>query len=656
MALPAPNLDDRKFQDLVREARSLIPRYCPEWTDHNLSDPGITLIELFSWMVDILLYRLNKVPDKNYIKFMELIGIRLEPPKPAQADVLFRLSAPQPQAVVIPRGTEVATVRTETREAVIFTTEDDLTVTPPDLAYAFTSPDGAEFEDCMSALNRPDQRVSIFQESPAEGNALYLGFAGDISAHTLALSMASTIEGIGVDPTDPPLVWEFRDEEHDRWSELRLEKDTTGGLNTDGQVILHVPYSCTLTELNGQAAFWIRCRAVAPREDQRPYTRSPQVTSLKVESIGGTTPVSHAARFTGEVLGRSDGSPGQTFTLLNIPVLTRKPEETIMVETAVPGEYEPWQEVPNFSRSGPDDKHFTCDSVSGEVQFGPAVKQPSGEEWQYGMIPPLGREIIFGAYRSGGGVVGNVGPGTITVLKSSIPYVAWVANLQAAGGGTDAETIENAKIRAPRVLRSRTRAVAADDFEYLALEASPEVARARCIAAGAGGDGSGGPAGLVRLLLVPRVSRVDQPVPAEELELTRQVREQVQAYLDERKLLGTQLEITTARYAPVSVQARIKGKAGTDARRAASEVEKRLYRYINPVCGGSDGKGWPFGRGISITEVYAAIQGVMDFDYIEDVKLYTVDPETGERTDAGTVVNVPFDSLLCSHKHEIMVD
>lgn len=103
MTLKTPNLDDRKFQDIVREARSKIPLYCPKWTDYNLSDPGITLIELFAWMVDLLLYRLNRVPEKNYIKFMELIGIRLEPAKPARVDVTFRLSAPQPEAITIPQ-------------------------------------------------------------------------------------------------------------------------------------------------------------------------------------------------------------------------------------------------------------------------------------------------------------------------------------------------------------------------------------------------------------------------------------------------------------------------------------------------------------------------------------------------------------------------
>src|SRR5215471_11120165 len=113
MLLPTPKLDDRSFQDILDEARRRIPQYCPEWTDHNLSDPGITLLELFAWMTDVLLYRLNRVPDKNYRAFLELIGLRLQPARPARADVAFRLTAPQPEEVTIPRGTAVATVRTE---------------------------------------------------------------------------------------------------------------------------------------------------------------------------------------------------------------------------------------------------------------------------------------------------------------------------------------------------------------------------------------------------------------------------------------------------------------------------------------------------------------------------------------------------------------
>jgi len=64
--LQAPNLDDRTFQDIVNEAIKLIPRYCPKWTNYNPGDPGITLIELFAWMTELIIYRLNRVPDKNY--------------------------------------------------------------------------------------------------------------------------------------------------------------------------------------------------------------------------------------------------------------------------------------------------------------------------------------------------------------------------------------------------------------------------------------------------------------------------------------------------------------------------------------------------------------------------------------------------------------
>src|ERR687884_1587181 len=112
MALPVPNLDDRRFQDLVDDAKRLVQQRCPEWTDHNVSDPGVTLIEAFAWMTDQLLYRLNRVPDRNYIKFLELIGVHLYPPAAAHAPVTFWLSAPQKSTVTIPTGTEVATVRT----------------------------------------------------------------------------------------------------------------------------------------------------------------------------------------------------------------------------------------------------------------------------------------------------------------------------------------------------------------------------------------------------------------------------------------------------------------------------------------------------------------------------------------------------------------
>src|ERR671930_1836292 len=134
MSLPAPNLDDRRFQELVDDAKRLVQQRCPEWTDHNVSDPGVTLIELFAWMTDQFLYRLNRVPERTLLKFLDLIDVKLFPPTAARCDVTFWLSAPRTSAVRIPAGTEVATERLDGEEPVVFATVRDLSLVPCALA------------------------------------------------------------------------------------------------------------------------------------------------------------------------------------------------------------------------------------------------------------------------------------------------------------------------------------------------------------------------------------------------------------------------------------------------------------------------------------------------------------------------------------------
>ena len=653
MSLQTPNLDDRKFQDIVSEARSKIPLYCPNWTDYNLSDPGITIIELFAWMVDMLLYRMNRVPEKNYIKFMDMIGIRLEPPKPAKVNVTFRLSAAQPEQVTIPQGTEIATVRTETQDAVSFTTDRDFSIVIPSLSYALTAVEDSEFSDIISALNNPDRTVSVFQEIPKENDALYLGYTEDLASHTLILTFQSTLEGIGVNPQDPPWSWEYWDGDYEKWSPMKLEEDTTGGLNTNGQVIVHIPDSSAMRDVNGLTACWIRCRAVQPRSNQNGYSSSPKVRSIVSESIGCTVPASQSFKTTDELLGRSTGRSGQEFQLHNVPVLTPEQGETIKVETENEGEFETWQRVADFADSSPDDKHFSLDTITGQINFGPSIKQPTGEERQYGKIPPADRLVRFSSYRSGGGIIGNVGEGTIKVLKSSIPYVDSVINFDRARDGTDAESLEMAKLRVPHVLRTNTRAVTREDFEYLAVQASPKVARAKGISPDDTTDNSLSP-GTMRVLLVPTVTECERYIPVEQLEVTRTVREEVRDYLDERRLLGTRLELGEPKYFYVSIEAHVRIRRGYQ-KQASEDIVKRLFQYINPICGGAVGTGWPFGRSLIPSEINACLQNIQDVDYIEEVKIFPVDPDTGEKQDAVSRLRVPYDGLLCSYEHEVIL-
>src|SRR5689334_13734582 len=126
MPLPAPNLDNRRFDDILAEAKSLIPRYAPAWTDYNESDPGIALLELFAWMTDILIYRLNQVPELNYVKFLELIGISPIPAQPARAELTFTLSRPDLGSVTIPQNTQVATSGGGANPPIVFETDEAL--------------------------------------------------------------------------------------------------------------------------------------------------------------------------------------------------------------------------------------------------------------------------------------------------------------------------------------------------------------------------------------------------------------------------------------------------------------------------------------------------------------------------------------------------
>src|SRR5437016_8353945 len=482
MALPVPSLDDRRFQDLVDDAKRLVQQRCPEWTDHNVSEPGVTLIETFYLMTDQVLYRLNRVPDRNYVKFLELIGVRLYPPTAARVPITFWLSGLHPEKLTIKAGTQVATLRTETDEAIAFTTIADLPIIPCSVQQVGSSLAGEqEVRDHTDALaNRTD--FYCFDRVPKPDDALLVGLSEAIPANAVTLRFKCDIEGVGVDPENPPLIWEAWDGYG--WSPCEVDRDGTGGLNRDGDVVLHVPKSHTVSVIQQQRARWLRARVLKPEPDQPTYSASPTINGLTAFTIGGTTEAVNAELVENELLGASEGVPGQGFSLKHRPVVPGG-AAAILEVSGVDG-WQEWTQAQDFVDSKPDDHHFVLDAVAGEVQLGPGVREPDGALRNYGAVPPKGARLRLRSYLIGGGGHGNVARNTISVLKSSIPYVSKVQNRRAAEGGVDGEDIENAKVRGPIVLRTRDRAVTMEDYEHLARQAAPEVARVRCVTAGDG--------------------------------------------------------------------------------------------------------------------------------------------------------------------------
>ncbi|HMO59036.1 MAG TPA: putative baseplate assembly protein [Roseiflexaceae bacterium] len=649
MALPTPNLDDRRFQDIVDEAKRLIPRYCPEWTDHNVSDPGVTLIELFAWMTEMLIYRLNQVPDKNFITFMELIGTRLQPPAAASTELTFWLSSPPAIPISVPAGTQAATMQTAAEASVEFRTDDELIVFPPELRFCLTTGDERVFEDQTWTLGPEDEAFLAFGAEPRPGNAFYIGFAANISRNILSLNLDCTIEGIGVDPSNPPLVWEAW--QNDGWVDLELERDETGGFNKPGRVILYMSPRMARQDVAGKSGFWIRCRHTPPEPGQPTYSASPQIRAMTADTLGGMVSATHATMISDEILGRSSGRPGQQFYLEHAPVLPRRPGESIMIREHEDGPWEAWIEVGDFSKSGRQDMHYVLDSVSGEIMFGPSIREPDGYERQYGAIPARNGLIRFSRYRSGGGAAGNVGAGTITRLRSAVPYVDRVINRRRAEGGLDAETLDRARLRAPQMLRSRDRAVTAEDYEFLAREASSRVARAFCLQPRAL-DQAGAPSpGVVTISLVPFVNRPDEDIPADQLRGAPDVVQDVQGYLDERRLLTTVVRIEPPEYIRVSVTASIKARPMASLETVRRDALDRLFRFLNPLIGGEHGDGWPFGRDLYISEIYTVLQGTPGIGYIDQVSMAIEGDQQPQ-----TRISVPPNGLIVSAEHRVSVE
>jgi predicted phage baseplate assembly protein len=669
MSLITPKLDDRHFQDIVDGAKKRIPYYIEEWTDHNVSDPGVTLIELFAWMTDNIIYRLNQVPDLHYIKFMEMLGLSLKEPVPAKALVTFWLSAPQEMQVLIPAGTEVASTQTETQPSIVFTTDEPFVIRPPQLQATLAHVVNDDNERLYvaydaSRLGKGLESVNLFSAAPQEGDAFYFGFANDLSHHILGFNVdCDPTGGAGIVPTLPPYVWEVSTGSQDvPWTRCMLDdgEDTTKGLNLAGRIRLHLPAMGRFS-VNKENLYWVRLRLLH-RDDylpqMRPYRNTPRLRHVTVAAWGGATAATHSQVISREILGQSDGSPGQSFMLQVTPILRRRPEEGLLVQDDQ--ENQTWTEVPNFALSTGEDRHYTLDSVSGELRFGPAIRQPNGTMRRYGAIPPRGANLIFQRYRYGGGLDGNVQANVINTLKTAIPFIGRVVNRQPAVGGLDAETLEAAKMRAPALLRARDRAVTEADFEFLAREALRDTGwenyRVHCLQPLPSRESRIIP-GQVYMLIIPHIQNPEQRLRplAEQLELRQdEIFRYLARYLDERRLLTVRLDIRAPVYYWVSVRVSVRAVAGANHAQVEATLLERLYHFLNPLVGGREGDGWPFGRDLVTSDLHQSLQAVSGVQFVRNVEMFITGPGEGPRGEPVEAVNIVGHGVIASGIHEVL--
>lgn len=145
----------------------------------------------------------------------------------------------------------------------------------------------------------------------------------------------------------------------------------------EANTILHLPQALPEAEFGGYGGHWIRCIYQPTDQRQQTYSTSPRIVGLALQAIGGTVDASQCIRVQEELLGVSTGKAGQTFQLQMQPVLERQPDQEHLeyIEIRTPGEPpEVWQEVTDFASSGASDRHYTIDSRTGTVQFGPVIR------------------------------------------------------------------------------------------------------------------------------------------------------------------------------------------------------------------------------------------------------------------------------------------
>ena len=664
MPLPTPILDDRSYQQLRDELVARIPVYAPEWTDFNASDPGVTLLELFAFLGENLLFRFNQIPEATQLAFLRLLDIPLRPAQPSRA--LLALTTKDPNSVApLEKGftARAGSLQFELLREVhpwpvsvrgVAKAKADDPTDKDQLAFAaraFAAASPAQGQKPAYYVNKtlpldpmaPDAEIVDFQE--AVDGMLWIAVVSEAPPSFAASAMLGKTISIGFEPDEAPLSIEdtppcpgdpavqTQQQQQTKAVDWRVSTgnqvsgtpvyqriavvgDSTNGLTQEGVVQLQLPRDA------GDLGNF-----VVPDLDRRgtgdlpPDLEDDQLNVLfwiragrrdgssigKVLWVGANVAeVEQSVAATPEFLGTGTATPGQTYTVSNHPVLA----DTMQLEVEEQSDWKPWQETDSFVAAGESDRVFVLDAEAGQVTFGNGVR---------GRAPQIGERIRVVTYRFGGGIAGNVAANAISKLDAPAPPTVKAGNPLPARGGADSETIMDALDRVPGELRRRDRAVTAGDFQELALMTpGAAVGRADCLPRFDPKSKILDAAGVVTVVVWPRDDRLhpDAPVP------DRMLLRQVCAWLDARRLVTTELHVIKPTYRSVAVSVGVFVKSGYGVEAVNRWVELVLRQYLAPLPPyGPDGGGWPLGRKVIAAELEAAALQVEGVEYLLGLRL-----------------------------------
>ena len=669
MPLVAPNLDTRTFDQILAEVRRRIPTFTPEWTDLNDSDPGMTLAQLFAFMSDQLVFQVNQVPNKGLITFLQMVGVGLHPAVPATADVTFvpigGTNPGAPSIVEIDERTQVQTSAPPPGQTKPLTFETvraftaingalvDIVTCNWDMQYTSQLAVNSSITGTYYPLNQAATTrdgfflvldlnvVACTPPWPAAAFRFRVNVAGstDVGEPQSSLPAGST----------PRIAWTYSTgTQATSFTPITPTLDTTLELtqsgyleftfNASGLMQRVVP---TFSPKGFRNHFVLRAQVLSPSAYG---STPPQLSSV----LFNTVTAKNLVTVRNEPLGSSTGQPFQRFTLANAPVYAGSSVVTVYEPSTSGGTFTTWAETPDLFGNGPNDRVYELTSDTGAILFGDGTN---------GMIPPPDDgsqptgNITATSYQYGGGSDGNVGATMLTKVIGLTGTVSFDANnVLAAQGGDDEESVSSGVARAPAVVRSRYRAVSLADFEALAMETpNTRVARVNALPNTRPGHVAGITPGAVTLVLVPDVpfaTSITSPIPLPAL--TAQT---VQAYLDQRRLVTSELYTSPATFRQVTVTASLTLAAGSSASAALSAALTALNTYFHALLGGDDGSGWPFGGTIYFSRVFQLLLDVPTVALVESVVI-ALDSAPGV-----SCADVPINpgELLYSGIHQIVV-